>query len=86
MRLDKEGIIPEFSPEIKDYYFIADTSINNLEVTAIPEATNAQVNIIGNNNLKGGINKIEIDKNKNIYIYFNFSKDNLDNLNFIKRL
>ncbi len=32
------------------------------------------------------INKIEIDKNKNIYIYFNFSKDNLDNLNFIKRL
>ena len=32
------------------------------------------------------INKIEIDKDKNIYIYFNFSKDNLDNLNFIKRL
>ena len=60
MRLDKEGIIPEFSPEIKDYYFIADTSINNLEVTAIPETTNAQVNITGNNNLKDGINKIEI--------------------------
>lgn len=73
MRLDKEGIIPEFSPEIKDYYFIADTSINNLEVTAIPEATNAQVNIIGNNNLKDGINKIEIEvtsrdgTNKSVY-------------------
>ena len=61
MRLDKEGVIPEFSPEIKDYYFIADTSINNLEVTAIPEATNAQVNITGNNDLKDGINKIEIE-------------------------
>ena len=61
MRLDKEGIIPEFSPEIKDYYFIADTSINNLEVTAIPEATNAQVNITGNDNLKDGINKIGIE-------------------------
>lgn len=61
MRLDKEGIIPEFSPEIKEYYFIADTSINNLEVTVIPEATNAQVNISGNNNLKDGINKIEIE-------------------------
>ena len=61
MRLDKEGIIPEFSPEIKEYYFIADTSINNLEVTAIPEATNAQVNITGNDNLKDGINKIGIE-------------------------
>ena len=61
MRLDKEGIIPEFSPEIKEYYFIADTSINNLEVTVIPEATNAQVNITGNDNLKDGINKIGIE-------------------------
>lgn len=73
MRLDKEGIIPEFSPEIKDYYFIADTSINNLEVIAIPEATNAQVKITGNNNLKDGINKIEIEvtsrdgTNKSVY-------------------
>ncbi len=73
MRLDKEGIIPEFSPEIKDYYFIADSTINNLEVVAIPEATNAKVNINGNKNLKNGINKIEIEvtsrdgNSKNIY-------------------
>ena len=60
MRLDKEGLIPEFSPDIKDYYFIADLDTNNLEVTAIPEATNANVQISGNQDLKEGINTILI--------------------------
>ena len=87
MRLDKEGIIPEFSPEIKDYYFIADSTINNLEVVAIPEATNAKVNIKGNKNLKNGINKIEIEvtsrdgNSKNIYT-INVSKtDDIETAN-----
>lgn len=61
MRLDKEGLIPEFSPDIKDYYFIADLDTNNLEVTAIPEATNANVQISGNQDLKEGLNKILIE-------------------------
>ena len=61
MRLDKEGLIPEFSPDIKDYYFIADLDTNNLEVTAIPEATNANVQISGNQDLKKGLNKILIE-------------------------
>ena len=61
MRLDKEGLIPEFSPDIKDYYFIADLDTNNLEVTAIPEATNANVQISGNQDLKEGINTILIE-------------------------
>ena len=60
MRLDKEGLIPEFSPDIKDYYFIVDLDTNNLEVTAIPEATNANVQISGNQDLKEGINTILI--------------------------
>ena len=60
MRLDKEGLIPEFSPDIKDYYFIADLDTNNLEVTAIPEATNANVQISGNQDLKEGLNTILI--------------------------
>ena len=61
MRLDKEGLIPEFSPDIRDYYFIADLDTNNLEVTAIPEATNANVQISGNQDLKKGLNKILIE-------------------------
>ena len=61
IRLDKEGLIPEFSPDIKEYYFIADLDTNNLEVTAIPEATNANVQISGNQDLKEGLNKILIE-------------------------
>ena len=61
MRLDKEGIVPEFSPNIKGYYFITDLNTNNLEVTAIPEATNAKVQISGNNNLVEGLNQILIE-------------------------
>ena len=60
MRLDKEGLIPKFSPDIKDYYFIVDLDTNNLEVTAIPEATNANVQISGNQDLKEGLNTILI--------------------------
>ena len=61
IRLDKEGLIPEFSPDIKEYYFIADLDTNNLEVTAIPEATNANVQISGNQDLKEGLNTILIE-------------------------
>lgn len=61
MRLDKEGITPEFSPDIKEYYFIADMSVNSLNVTAIPENTNATTSITGNQNLKEGLNTILIN-------------------------
>lgn len=61
MRLDKEGIIPEFSPNIKEYYFTTDLSTNSLNITAIPEAENSKVSITGNENLKEGLNKILIE-------------------------
>ena len=73
MRLDKEGLIPEFSPDIKDYYFITDLNTNNLEITAIPEATYAKVQISGNQSLKEGLNTILIEvtsrdnTNKSVY-------------------
>lgn len=60
LRLDKEGISPEFDKNIKEYYFIADESISKLEVTAIPENSGATVSITGNNNLKIGLNTINI--------------------------
>ena len=61
MRLDKEGITPEFSPDIQEYYFTTDLSTNSLNITAIPEAENSKVSITGNENLKEGLNKILIE-------------------------
>ncbi|MCI8832586.1 MAG: cadherin-like beta sandwich domain-containing protein [Clostridia bacterium] len=61
LRLNHEGISPEFQKDKKEYYFVTDDKIDNLEVTAIPENPNATVNITGNQNLKIGKNLIEID-------------------------
>lgn len=61
LRLNEEGIIPEFSPDIKDYYFVTSKDLKNLNITAIPNNSYADVKINGNNNLKEGINKITID-------------------------
>lgn len=61
LRLNKEGIIPEFSSDVYEYYFIADLSTNLLEITAIPEDENAKIEISGNQDLKEGYNKIAIN-------------------------
>ena len=60
LRLDKEGITPSFNKEITEYYITVDSTVNNLQITAIPENIEANVEIKGNNNLANGINKIEI--------------------------
>lgn len=60
LRINEEGISPDFSPDIKEYYFIADKNINKLEVTAIPENPNAVVTITGNDNFIIGKNIIDI--------------------------
>lgn len=60
LRLDHEGISPDFNKNIKEYYFIADTTIDTLNVTAIPENKNATVTVTGNKNLRIGKNTIEI--------------------------
>lgn len=60
LRLDKEGITPSFNKEITEYYITVDSTVNNLQINAIPENIEANVEIKGNNNLVNGINKIEI--------------------------
>lgn len=60
LRLNEEGITPEFNKDIKEYYFTTNSSITNLEITAIPENKEANVTITGNNNLKMGENTVEI--------------------------
>lgn len=61
LRLDHVGITPEFQKNIKEYYFLADMSINKFEVTAVPENENATVKISGNTNIKEGLNTINIE-------------------------
>lgn len=87
LRLNEEGITPDFSRDILNYYFIANTSINNLEVSAIPENLNATVTVRGNKNLKNGINYIEIEvvsedkTQKQIYRIEVTKTDNIDAAN-----
>ena len=61
MRLGIEGITPDFSPDVNEYYLIVDENVKDIDVTAIPQNTKANVRITGNKNLKNGLNKIEID-------------------------
>ncbi len=61
LRLSEEGIVPEFLPDIKDYYFVTNKDLTNLNITAIPNNSDANVRINGNDNLNEGINKITID-------------------------
>lgn len=60
MRINKEGIEPDFEKEITEYYIVIDENIENLEITAISENPEATVEILGNNNLVNGINNIKI--------------------------
>ena len=61
MRLGYEGINPDFSPDIQEYYLIVDEDTENIDVTAIPENRDAQVKVSGNSNLKNGKSTIKIE-------------------------
>lgn len=79
MRINYEGITPEFNKEIENYYFITDEDIDNIQVEAIPENTEAKVKITGSENIKYGLNKIQIEVslNNNNKIYtINVTKTN----------
>ena len=60
LRLNHEGMTPVFSPDITEYYFLTE-NLSHLDVTAIPENTNANVTISGNTNFKEGLNTIVIE-------------------------
>ena len=52
LRLNHEGMTPEFSPDITEYYFLTE-DVSALEVTAIPENANAS--------FKEGLNIVTIE-------------------------
>lgn len=60
MRLNMEGVNPNFDKDIIEYYLTVDDSIDNIDVTAIAENKDANVEISGNKGLKNGVNKIKI--------------------------
>ena len=61
LRINEEGLNPDFNKETFEYYFLTDKDISNLEIIAIPENSNATVNVTGNTNLKEGLNEIKIE-------------------------
>ena len=73
LRIDREGLIPEFKPEIYKYYLTVPKEIENLEIEVVPQNKNASIEISGNNQLVDGLNIIKIkviseDKSKvNVY-------------------
>lgn len=60
LRLNIEGIVPNFDPDILEYYILVDENTEELDITAIPEANDADVEIKGNKDLEDGLNIIEI--------------------------
>ena len=61
LRLDKEGMVPPFKSDIYEYDLIISNDINSLEVLAIAENPNSQIEIMGNTGLKEGLNLIKIN-------------------------
>ncbi len=61
LRLNVEGLTPNFSPDVFEYYFIADESLTSLDnISYLTQNPNSEVSITGNMNLKSGINVIKI--------------------------
>lgn len=75
LKIDVEGLTPEFNKNTTEYYLIVDLSVENIQVTAIPTDNKAKVNIKGNRKLDEGENTITItvtaedETTKNYYIY-----------------
>lgn len=73
LRIDKEGLTPNFEKNIFDYYLTVNKDTQNLEVLAITENPNASIDITGNLNLKDGVNPVKIQitsedgTQKNVY-------------------
>lgn len=73
LRLDKEGLTPNFEKDIFDYYLTVKNDVNNLEILAIGENPNSNIEIKGNLNLKEGVIPITIEitsedgTQKNVY-------------------
>jgi len=75
LKLDVEGLTPDFNQNTTEYYLIVDLSVENIQVTAIAADNKAKVAVKGNKMLEEGENTITItvtaedETTKNYYIY-----------------
>ncbi len=81
LRFNEEGLNPNFSSDVYEYYFLIDESINSFDITAIPQNINSSVDIKGNSNFKNGLNVIDIsvlseDKSSTSNYVINVTKTN----------
>ena len=60
LRLNIEGLVPEFNKDVFDYYLTINNNINNLEILTVPENKNSKIEITGNENLREGLNIIKV--------------------------
>lgn len=75
LKIDKEGMTPEFDKDVTEYYLTTDLKVEQITVTATPSDEKAKVTVTGNKKLKEGKNiititvKAEDGTNKKYYIY-----------------
>lgn len=60
LRLNQEGITPQFNKNIYEYYITISNDIKDLEVLTVTENPNATIDVIGNKDLKEGLNTINV--------------------------
>ena len=60
LRLNKEGMVPEFNSNILEYYIVVDGETEELNIIAEPKNNMAKVEMQGEKNLQIGLNKIII--------------------------
>lgn len=80
LQINVEGISPSFNKNITQYYITIPENISNINITANPEDSKANVQITGNNNIPSGASKIRIivtaeNGNKKEYV-INVTKTN----------
>ena len=74
LRLNIEGMVPDFNKDIYNYYLTVNDNINNIEVLTIGENNNSKITVTGNENLKDSLNIIKIQVT---------SEDNANNSEYI---
>lgn len=60
LHLNVEGLSPAFQKTITRYNLVVGDDVSQIAVNAIPEDSNAKVNVTGNTNLKIGTNEVKI--------------------------
>lgn len=61
LKVDVEGLTPEFDKNTTEYYLVVDLSVNKLKITASTVDNKAKWAIYGNKNLKEGENTVTIN-------------------------